>query len=263
MKIILSGYGKMGQLIEKRASEKGHEILAVIDPAVKKTAGGADIFASPAAFEKQNGGKGGAGTVAIDFTRPDAAADNIIAFAELRIPVVTGTTGWYDRLDEVGAFVESRKSALLWASNFSTGVNLFYRIAACCARLVDACCEYDAAGYEIHHNQKADSPSGTAKTLAGIALKNMKRKTEAVWDKLDRPPAPHEIHFSSLRVGSVPGVHALVFDSGADTIEIKHSVRNRDGLVSGAIGAAEWLARTVEAGRYGVFTLDDIFGEVK
>jgi 4-hydroxy-tetrahydrodipicolinate reductase len=250
----------MGQLIEKRASEKGHGIIAVIDP-VKKTAGGADAFATPAAFEKQGGGKCGAGTVAIDFTRPDAAADNIIAFAGMGIPVVTGTTGWYDRLDEVSKAVKSRKGALLWASNFSTGVALFYRIAAYCARLIDGYGEYDAAGYEIHHNQKADSPSGTAKTLAGIALKNMKRKKEAVWDKLDRPPAPHEIHFSSLRVGSVPGVHALVFDSGADTIEIRHSVRNRDGLASGAIGAAEWLVKATEAGRYGVFTLDDVFGE--
>jgi 4-hydroxy-tetrahydrodipicolinate reductase len=253
----------MGQLIEKRAAERGHGIIAVIDPAVKKTAGGAGIFATPAAFEKQGGGKGGAGTVAIDFTRPDAAADNIIAFAGMGIPVVTGTTGWYDRLDEVVAFVKSRKSALLWASNFSTGVALFYRIVAYCARLIDGYGEYDAAGYEVHHNQKADSPSGTAKTLAGIALKNMKRKTEAVWDKLDRQPAPHEIHFSSLRVGSVPGVHALVFDSGADTIEIRHSVRNRDGLVSGAIGAAEWLVKATESGRHGVFTLDDILGEAQ
>ncbi|MDR0382571.1 MAG: 4-hydroxy-tetrahydrodipicolinate reductase [Spirochaetaceae bacterium] len=262
MKIILSGYGKMGRLIEQRAMERGHEIIAVIDPAVKKTAGGANAFATIADFGKQSGGKCGGGTVAIDFTRPDVAADNITAFAEMRIPVVTGTTGWYDRLDEVGAFVNSRKSALLWASNFSIGVNLFYRIAAYCARLIDAYGEYDAAGYEIHHNQKADSPSGTAKTLAETVLKNMKRKTAAVWDKLDRPPAPHEIHFSSLRVGAVPGVHALVFDSGADTIEIKHSVRNRDGLVSGAIDAAQWLVKAVEAGRHGVFTLDDILGEV-
>jgi 4-hydroxy-tetrahydrodipicolinate reductase len=268
MNIVISGYGKMGRLIEKRAAEKGHGIIAVIDPAVKKTAGGADIasgasvFATPKDLEKEGAGKYGAGTVAIDFTRPDAAADNIIAFAGMGIPVVTGTTGWYDRLDEVGAFVESRKSALLWASNFSTGVNLFYRIAAYCARLIDSYDEYDTAGYEIHHNQKADSPSGTAKTLAGIALKNMKRKTQVLWDKLDGPPAPHEIHVSSLRVGSVPGVHALVFDSGADTIEIRHSVRSRDGLASGAINAAEWLVKTVAAGRHGVFTMDDIFGGV-
>ncbi|MDR0408893.1 MAG: 4-hydroxy-tetrahydrodipicolinate reductase [Spirochaetaceae bacterium] len=254
MEIILSGYGKMGQLIEKRALEKGHEIVAVIDP-VKD--GG--VFRSVGDFEKKHGT---GNYVALDFSAPGAAVQNIKDFAERKIPLVVGTTGWYDKLDELSAFVESKQSSMLWASNFSLGVNLFYRVAAYCAAMIDPYNEYDAGGYEIHHNQKADSPSGTAKTLAEIVLKNMKRKTKTVWDKLDRPPKPDELHFASLRVGAEPGVHGLIFDSSADNIEIRHTARNREGLVYGAIVAAEWLEKAAREGKRGVFTMDDVLGRM-
>jgi 4-hydroxy-tetrahydrodipicolinate reductase len=261
MNIIISGYGKMGRLIEKRAGEKGHEVAAVIDPllaAAGKTVSdtGAGIFDTVDGFEKQNGSVDAC--IAIDFSHPDAVELNIRTFAGKKIPAVVGTTGWYDKLDQLGALFELNQGSLLWSSNFSLGVNIFYRIAAHCAALIDPYSEYDAGAYEVHHNQKADSPSGTAKMIAACVMANMKRKTKTVWDKIDRPPLPHELHFSSLRVGTEPGVHGIVFDSAADSIEIKHTARNREGLVSGALIAAEWLDRNIKAGRYGVFTMDDV-----
>ncbi|MDR2658514.1 MAG: 4-hydroxy-tetrahydrodipicolinate reductase [Spirochaetaceae bacterium] len=263
MKIILVGYGKMGRLIEKRAVEKGHEIAAVIDPGVenKLSGQGARVFKSVDAFEKEEKERGTpAECIAIDFSHPASVERNIRDFAERRIPLVVGTTGWYDKLEELSGLVKSKHSSLLWASNFSLGVNIFYKIASYCAAIFDNYGEYDVAGYEIHHKQKADSPSGTAKTIGGIMLKNMKRKNKLVWDKLDRPPEADEIHFASLRSGAEPGVHGLIFDSAVDSIEIKHTARNREGLVYGAILAAEWLEKTTRSGKYGVFTMEDVLG---
>ncbi|MDR0685338.1 MAG: 4-hydroxy-tetrahydrodipicolinate reductase [Spirochaetaceae bacterium] len=261
MKIILSGYGKMGRMIEGRALEKGHEVAAVVDPIVaaagKTVSGtGAGIFGTIDDFEKQNGSTDAC--IAVDFSHPDVVVQNIRTFAKKKIPALVGTTGWYDKLDELAALFERNQGSLLWASNFSLGINLFYQIAAYCAALLDPYSEYDAGAYETHHNQKADSPSGTAKMIAGHVIKNMKRKTKVVWDKLDRPPEPDELHCSSLRVGAEPGIHGLVFDSAADSIEIRHTARSREGLVSGALIAAEWLDRTVKAGRHGIFTMDDV-----
>jgi 4-hydroxy-tetrahydrodipicolinate reductase len=135
-------------------------------------------------------------------------------------------------------------------------VRLFLKIAEFAAKIAAPYdTEYDIAGYESHHNKKADSPSGTAKTLVERVLAAQTRKTRAVYDKLDRPPAGDELHFASLRTGNDPGTHTLIFDSDADTIEITHRARNRDGLAVGAVRAAEWLAA---APRHGVFTLDDM-----
>jgi 4-hydroxy-tetrahydrodipicolinate reductase len=253
MNVLLIGYGKMGKLLEARLFEKKHAITAVVDPFAKGGASvsGAEIYPSVKEFVDA----GHAVDVAIDFTRPDSAPANITACAEHRIPLVVGTTGWYDKLPLLTEKVNKEGSALLWASNFSLGVNLFYKVAEYAAQLFDSYAEYDAAGYEIHHNKKADSPSGTAKTLAEKVLALSSRKKRVVYDKLDRPPLADELHFASLRVGATPGVHALVFDSAADTVEIKHTARNREGLAAGAIIAAEWL---VKEPRKGVFTFDDV-----
>ncbi|MDR0719774.1 MAG: 4-hydroxy-tetrahydrodipicolinate reductase [Treponema sp.] len=257
MKILLVGYGKMGKLLEARLLERGHTLSCVVDPVVynaKPANGssfsGAKIFASIKDALPALAGGG----MAIEFTKPDTAPANIILLAEQKIPVVCGTTGWYDKLPEIGAAVEKAGSALLWSSNFSLGVNLFYRIAEYAARLMDNYPEYDAGGFEVHHNKKADSPSGTAKILAEKVLARLRRKSRIVYDKLDRPPAGDELHFASLRVGAAPGIHSLVFDSDADSIEITHTARNREGLASGAISAAEWLCAKK---RTGVFTIDD------
>ncbi|GHU54228.1 4-hydroxy-tetrahydrodipicolinate reductase [Spirochaetia bacterium] len=258
MNILIIGYGKMGKIIETLAIERGHRIAAAVDPFYTgaKTVSGAPVFRAIADIDKAAGLSIDA---AVEFTRPDTAAANIKALADRRIPVVAGTTGWLDQLDEVTKVVNTAGASLLWASNFSLGVNLFYRIAEFAAKLADPFPEYDVGGYEVHHNKKVDSPSGTARTLVEKVLAQMKRKNTAIYDKLDRPPAPDELHYASLRVGSVPGVHTLTFDSPADTIEIAHTARGREGLASGALTAAEWLAGKK---RQGIFTMDDVLESI-
>jgi 4-hydroxy-tetrahydrodipicolinate reductase len=267
MNVALVGYGKMGKLLESKALERGHRVIAVVEPYVRDGAAaalsGAPLYKTVADADTLE-----AADVVVEFTRPDGAPDNIMNLARRKCPVVSGTTGWYCRLGEVSAAVKAADSALLWASNFSLGVNIFYRIAVCAAKAFDPFPEYDVGGMETHHNRKADSPSGTAKTLVEKVLAAMTRKKRAAWDTLDGPPPADTIHFPSLRVGSVPGVHSLVFDSSADTIEITHTARGREGFADGALLAAEWLVNCPGPGqdagkaRTGVFTMDDVLGEI-
>ncbi|MDR3334951.1 MAG: 4-hydroxy-tetrahydrodipicolinate reductase [Treponema sp.] len=260
MNIAIIGYGKMGRLIEAQALERGHRITTVVEPGNTPSCLGVKTIGEATKLADVD--------VAIEFTRPNTAVGNIMALVERKIPLVVGTTGWYDQLDRVKQVVEEAGASLLWASNFSLGVNLFYRIAAFAASLADPFPEYDVAGFEAHHNKKADSPSGTAKTLVERVLAQMTRKQKPVWDTLDRPPAQDELHYPSMRVGSMPGVHTLVFDSPADTIEIIHTARNREGFASGALVAAEWLlscpgpGKPAGAARQGVFTMDDVLGDL-
>jgi 4-hydroxy-tetrahydrodipicolinate reductase len=260
MNIIISGYGRMGRLIAARACERGHALVAVIDPNITRDASHSDLR-----FYKNLDGVPddvlAKADVALDFTHPSVIIDNIKKFADKKIPLLAGTTGWYEKLDEIKNYVAKNNTSLLYAANFSLGVNLFYKVAGYAAKLFDKFDNYDVAGLESHHNKKADSPSGTAKTIMGIVLDNMTRKTKGVYDKLDRPVRQDEIHFASVRVGSVPGVHTLYFDSPDDTVEITHSARNRDGLVQGALIAAEWLAKTAADGKAGVYTFDDVLKE--
>ena len=257
MNIAIIGYGKMGRIIEEKALEKNHKITIVIDPFVneEKTIRGSvvnkSIEAISAMREKPD--------IAVDFTRPDQAVGNILFLAREKIPVVVGTTGWYDRMPEVAAAVGKAGSSLFWAPNYSLGMNIFYRIAEYSAGIFDPFAEYDAGGMEIHHNKKADSPSGTAKLIAEKVLKGMKRKKKTVYEKLDHPPAADEFHFASLRVGSVQGVHSVIFDSQSDTVEITHTIRNRDGMAAGALQAAEWLFSKKKSG---IFTMDDMLTDI-
>jgi 4-hydroxy-tetrahydrodipicolinate reductase len=257
MKAALIGYGQMGRLIEKRLVEQGHDVLIIVDPfysqAGKPPASGAEVYT---ALEDANLNNV---DVAIEFTLPGNAPGNIIFLANKKIPVVTGTTGWHAKLPEVSKAVDAAGSALLWSSNFSLGVNLFYRVAACAAKLIDPFADYDVAGFEVHHNKKADSPSGTAKTLVEKVLAQMTRKQKAVYSILDRKPDADELHFASLRVGSVPGTHSLIFDSQADAIEITHTARSREGFAAGAVLAAQWL---VDKKPTGVFTVDDVLADI-
>jgi 4-hydroxy-tetrahydrodipicolinate reductase len=252
MKIALIGYGKMGKMIEQTAIANGHTIAVIVDPAAKDTPAGIPVSKSiaEANFDSVD--------AAIEFSVPDTACANITALAQRKIPTVVGTTGWLDKMDEVRKSVESANSAILWSSNFSMGVNLFYRIAWYAAELFKNIINYDVGGFEVHHNKKLDSPSGTAKTLAEGVLSRIKRKNKIVWETLDRKPAVNELHFPSLRMGHVPGTHSLFFDSQADTIEITHTARNREGFAFGAVLAAQWL---IAAERRGIFTMDDLLKE--
>jgi 4-hydroxy-tetrahydrodipicolinate reductase len=243
----------MGKLIEQTARAHGHTIAAIIDPFAANTPSG--IYAKKTIADANLDSV----DAAIEFTLPTTAADNIIALAQKKIPVVTGTTGWFEKLDEVKQAVENAESSMLWATNFSIGVNLFYRIAWHAAELANKFPEYDIGGFEAHHNKKLDSPSGTAKTLAEGVLSRIDRKDKIIYETMNRKPHENEIHFPSLRLGSVPGTHSLFFDSPADTIEITHTARSREGFASGAVRAVEWL--TSEK-RRGVFSIDDMFKEI-
>lgn len=260
MNIALIGYGKMGHMIEAAALERQHRIAAYVDPVVPTDKGFtsvAEMLASGIQID-----------VAIEFTRPDTAIPNIEALVNAQLPVVVGTTGWYAGLQEIAQKVQEKGTSLLWSSNFSIGVQLFFRIASYAAKLFNEYEEYDVGGFEAHHNKKADSPSGTAKTLVERVLKELDRKKIPVYDTLDRPPQPEELHFSSLRVGSVPGTHSLYFDSTADTIELTHTARSREGFARGAVRAAEWLVGCTGPGgsgtlrRNGVFTMDDVLAHI-
>jgi 4-hydroxy-tetrahydrodipicolinate reductase len=228
----------MGRLVETAALERGHSVKAIVDPvatgAVKSIAELGDVGLD----------------VAFEFTHPTTAFDNIKLLLEKGIPVVSGTTGWSERLPEMESLVRKLGGSLVWSSNYSTGVELFLKIAEFAAKEAAPFAEYDIGGYERHHNLKADSPSGTAKTLVervlaahGAAARGaaLTAKTRAVYDKLDRPPEKDELHFASIRAGGEPGTHVLYFDSGADYIEIRHSARTREGFAKGAIRAAERL----------------------
>jgi 4-hydroxy-tetrahydrodipicolinate reductase len=260
MNIAIIGYGQMGKMIERTARENGHRIALIVDPLIPETAELMGLSIYKTIEEAENLCEVQA---AIEFTTPDTAAANIKALAARKIPVVAGTTGWHDKMAEVKAAVEAAGSSLIWSSNFSMGVNIFYRIAWYASKLVDFFPEYDAGGFEIHHNKKLDSPSGTAKTLVKGVLSRVERKKKAVWDLLDRRPADDELHYPSLRIGSNPGLHSLIFDSPADTIEINHRARNREGFAAGALRAAQWLV-TPPTGepRRGVFTIDEMLMEI-
>jgi len=250
MKLAIIGYGKMGKMVEHIAASQGHEITAIVDPYAQ-----ADKNIAKS-IEQANLNSADA---AIEFSRPDEAVNNITALAQKKIPTVTGTTGWLKHMDEVKKAVENAGCSLLWSSNFSIGVNLFYRMAWYASGLINNFPQYDIGGFETHHNKKLDSPSGTAKTLAEGVLSRIDRKKKIVWETLDRKPEDDEIHFTSLRMGSVPGIHSLFFDSSADTIEITHTARSREGFASGAVTAAAWL--TAEK-RQGIFTIDEMLKDI-
>jgi 4-hydroxy-tetrahydrodipicolinate reductase len=234
MKIALIGFGKMGREIEAVAREQGETISCVfeIDRAVK-----------PDALDDVD--------VCIEFSAPDAVIGNIRAVAAAGKDIVIGTTGWYDHLPEVKNIVQ--KSGLLYSANFSLGVNRFFRIVSRAAELMNNAAEYDPFIHEMHHRQKADSPSGTALRLSEILIDGISRKTEILTETSKARISPNALHVSSTRAGFVVGEHIVGFDSEADLIELRHVAKNRRGFALGALAAARWLR-----GRKGVFTMDDV-----
>ena len=256
MKVAIVGYGKMGHMIEKALAGRGHECVCTVDLFAPDASCTTPDHAAMAEAVKKSGCEG-----VIEFTHPASAVDNIRALLPLRVPLVVGTTGWRDRVPEVAELVSLNKTSLLYASNFSIGVNLFYRIVSAAAAMVSRFGdEYDPAVFEAHHNQKVDSPSGTGIDIARRVMQHFTQKTELVTDAFTRKPEKNEMHLASLRVGAAPGTHSVIFDSAADTIELKHTARNREGFALGAVHALEWLCSLDGDGRArtGIFTMDDV-----
>jgi 4-hydroxy-tetrahydrodipicolinate reductase len=219
LNLALVGYGKMGKLIEQLAPQVGFSVSAKVDV-------GDDIELARGA------------DVAIEFTQPEAAPQNIERLAAMGIPVVCGTTGWFHELPRVQQAVEGNGSALVWSPNFSVGVNVFTRLVAEAAHLLMQEPDYGAWAWEIHHSTKKDAPSGTL-------LKLVQAMKSAGYE---RP-----IDVGSNRAGAHPGTHEIGFDSAADTITLRHSARSREGFARGALKAAHWII-----GKRGVFEFSEV-----
>ncbi len=246
MRISLVGFGKMGNILKGLAEEQGIEIASIIDPIAEQ--------ATHAEISKESVAKA---DVCIDFTAPDKILGNIEKYCSLGKNAVIGTTGWYDSVEQVKKQVEETGIGLIYASNFSVGVNAFFRIVGEAAKTMNSLPEYDALAFEMHHNRKKDSPSGTAKSLEKILLDGLERKSKVVEEKLDRKIEGNELHFASIRGGNIPGTHCIMFDSEADSIELKHTARSRKGFALGALKAAEFVK-----GRKGFFTIDDLMDKI-
>ncbi len=229
MKIALLGYGKMGQVIERIAQERGHKIVLRKDENIT--------------FEGLS-----SADVAIDFSVPTAAVTNISSCFHANVPVISGTTGWLDHYDEMVALCEEKNGGFISSSNFSLGVNIFFELNAYLAKMMSKLKNYSVAMEEIHHTQKLDAPSGTAISLAKGIIEN---SSYTNWT-LEEPKA-NEIQIEAKRVGAVPGTHTVTYNSEVDAIEIKHTAHNREGFALGAVIAAEWIV-----GKQGVFTMKDV-----
>jgi len=259
MRVAIVGYGRMGREIQVVLGERGHEIVAIVDPAVGDEAVAASGIDPAIRSDEVSPTLLSGCDAVIEFSLADAVAGHVAAYAASGVPCVLGTTGWLDRLADVRRSVEASGAALVYGSNFSIGAHVFFRAAAYAGSLVKDLDEYDLLVHEMHHRGKKDSPSGTALTLAEAVLAEVPRKKRIETGRLDRAPEPDELHVSSSRGGSIPGTHTLYLDSAADTIEVRHQARSRGGFAIGAVRAAEWIA-----GRTGVFTveqfIDDLLG---
>ena len=236
MKAAIIGYGKMGHEIEKILVDRGHEVALIID-----LNNAADLNAENLAGVD----------VAIEFTTPATAYDNIRTCLECGTAVVSGTTGWTSRLEELQSLCKEKGGAMFYASNYSLGVNLMFRLNRELARLMNRFSGYKLTMSETHHTEKKDSPSGTAVTLAEDAIARLDDKTGWVNEPTD---APTLIGIESFRIGMNPGEHSVVYTSEDDVLEIRHAIKNRRTLALGAVVAAEFLC-----GKKGVYTMDDMF----
>jgi len=227
----------MGKTIEKMATEQGHEVVLKFD---------VDNFHE---FTVENIKKA---DVAIEFTRPEGAADNIKKCIEAGVPVVCGTTGWLDRKPEIDALCIKKGSAFFYASNYSVGVNIFFALNKYLAKMMNEQPQYALETEEIHHTQKLDAPSGTSITLAEGIIENITNK-ESWINKAST--AKSKVPIISKRIDKVPGTHSIAYQSVIDDIEIKHTAHSRAGFAGGAIQAAAWII-----GKKGIFGMSDMLG---
>ena len=242
IKLAIIGYGKMGKLIEKLAPQNNFEVVSIIDPQLKNEISVENLKDAE---------------VCIEFSTPQAVFSNIEKLALLQKNMVIGTTGWNDKIPQAEKLAAKNKIGIVYGSNFSVGMNAFFEVVEFAAQLFDNLPDYDVFGLEMHHRRKVDSPSGTAKILAEIIMQHMKDKKRPLFDRINRKIETDELHFASIRSGNIPGIHTVGFDSEADTIELKHTVRNREGLALGALKAAKWIN-----GKTGFFNFRGIFREI-
>lgn len=231
MNILLVGYGKMGKTIERIALERGHQITGKID------------------IDNSGDLDSARGDVAIEFSHPDAAFHNVKKCVQRKIPVVCGTTGWLERKPEIETLTKQNGSTFFYASNYSLGVNIFFKLNEQLAHMMNQFKGYEVRIDEVHHVEKKDAPSGTAITLAEGAIKYLERKKKWV-----KPGAVRkdEIEIQSFRIDEVPGTHIVKYASAIDDIEIKHTAHTREGFALGAVMVAEWIRD-----KEGVLNMDD------
>lgn len=237
MKIALIGYGKMGKAIEEIAVAKGHEIVLKID------------VQNNHEFTKENIQKA---DVAIEFTGPHSAFENVRKCIELGIPVVSGSTGWLEKWSEIEAACKANNGCIVYSSNYSIGVNLFFEVNKQLAKLMEPYNDYDVSMVELHHTEKKDAPSGTAISLAEQILSNIGRKKQ--W--INEPSLnAADLVITSERIDPAPGTHTVTYSSPIDTIEITHTAHTRKGFASGAVLAAEFASK-----KNGIFTMKEVLG---
>jgi 4-hydroxy-tetrahydrodipicolinate reductase len=235
MKIALLGYGKMGQEIERIAMKKQHDVFLAID-----SEGDWELV----------GSRLKEADVAIEFSTPETVVDNIYRCFEAGVPVVVGTTGWFDKLEEVKKECQENGHSLFYAANYSIGVNLYFDLNRYLAKLMADRDEYEIQIEETHHIHKQDAPSGTAIVLANDIIQSIGRLEK--WVK-ENSSNPEELGIKSVRTENVPGTHIVRYDSENDALEIIHTAKNRRGFASGALMAAEWIA-----GKKGYFEMKDM-----
>lgn len=231
MRILLVGYGKMGRTIEKIALSRGHEIAGRIDIDNRHELG--TVVAD----------------VAIEFSSPHAAFENVRSCLLSGIPVVCGTTGWLDRKKEIEQLTTEKAGAFFYASNYSLGVNIFFKLNEHLAKMMSAFSTYEISLDEVHHTQKKDAPSGTAITLAEGIMKHIRQKKSWVNEPTS---APQQLSIQSFRIDDVPGTHVVKYSSPVDDLEIKHIAHTREGFALGAVMVAEWIRD-----KKGVLSMDD------
>jgi len=237
MRIALIGYGKMGKAIEEVALQRGHEIVFKIDqPNLHE-------------FTKENMSKAEA---AIEFTSPHTAYDNVKSCIEFGVPIVCGSTGWTERLDEMKNICADNNGSFIYSSNYSVGVNIFFEVNKKLAALMAPHSAYEVIMEETHHTQKKDAPSGTAITLAEQILEQVKRKNKWVNGLSEHP---EDLEIISQRIDPAPGTHSIKYSSVIDDIEIIHTAHNRQGFATGAVLAAEFIKD-----KKGFFTMKDVLG---
>ena len=232
MKIALLGYGRMGKTIEQIALQRGHTIVLKVDENTESY----NITTAD---------------IAIDFSIPSVAFNNISNCLNNNVPVVSGTTGWLDKFETAKELCHQKNGGFIYASNYSLGVNIFFELNEYLAKIMRNLKQYEISMEEIHHTQKLDAPSGTAITLAEGIIKNSDKESWA----LNVTNSNSEIPIVAKRIDDVPGTHSVEYKSDVDTIDIKHTAHSRDGFALGAVIAAEWLVD-----KKGVFTMKDVLG---